>query len=353
MDHKIADILEKCTKIAQQRAAERKSLEAELAPVNETAEPPNLMQKGRGHTSGQIAEFQKLKITQQEQLGLFESFPISKNNISPTLISRIPVFAAVDSKTQEKNISMDTGWTFDTPWGTGSRHGALLDMWDKRVFLAICRLREKRIRGDGGKLPIPIKGIFKLSGTNDVDVDVVICTATDILTEMGLVMAGANYKRLKLAITRLNRAVIELTTTNARYTMGMQSGERGFAFKLLDMQWVINKEDNSGVYYIQLSPVTTRWLQNEFTYIDWDMRKQIADNSSAAALFDFLSTQPKSFEWDMLAVARAIGLDTSVPKRVRQSLTRSCKALEEIKWLEGHDFMGNGRKIPVKLLTWR
>jgi hypothetical protein len=363
MDNKTAEILERCTSIAKKRADEKKALEAELAPpVTDLDTPSRQIQKGRGFTSDQIAEFQRLDIVRKEQDGMFQTFPVSKINISPTLISRIPIFAAMDVDKQEAFYSAAKGWAFDTPWGTGSRHGALLDMWDKSVFLAICRLREKRIRGDGGKLPIPIRNIFrhdteifKLSRAekNDIDVDIVVCTATDILVEMDLSKAGKHYERVKEALVKLNRTVVELTTTNSRYTCGMENGERGFTFKLLDMQWIVNKKDHSGVYYIQLSPVTTRWLESDYTYVVWDVRKQIADNFNAVALFDFLSTQPATFEWDMLAVARAIGLDTSSPKRVRQYLTRGCKALVDIQWLVDFDFTGSGRRTPLKLHTWR
>ena len=284
-------------------------------------------------------------------MGLFESFPINKNNVCPTLLSRLPIFAATDSMDQRKQLNGDMGWEFDTPFGSGTRYGAILDSFDKRVFHALCRLREKRLRGERKALPIPISNIFKISKNGNVDVDVVICTTTEILNEIGLSDGGSNYVMVRDVIKRINRTVIELRTTNNRYTEGMEKGERGFSFKLIDAQWLIN-EEKKGIFYIQFTPITTKWLAEEFTFIDWETRKKIGKHRIALGVYDFLSSQPKSTHWKMIDLANTIGL-RKAPKFIKVDLIRACDHLISIGWLKGYKFKGTGRKTPLELFTWQ
>ena len=331
------------------RSAENRALESELlSPESNTKE--NEARSQLGVTSKQMICSAEDKILLSEQLGLFETIPLSKKDVFPTLLARLPIFMPISRSKQKEYLDEDNYLHFSTPFGRGLRSGPLLTTRDEDTLLALERLRSKQIHGNIDNLPIKISNnLYNLDNRGKVRVDIVICTITMINEELGISDGGKNYNETLHSVRRLANTVIELTT-NKKERYLSKCKEEGGQFKLLDVRW--QEFDNEGFIFAQFSPVVTDWLSNEYTYMDWKTRKALGRNETAKALHRFLSTQPASYKRNLNELAECIGLKDEV-RRIKPRMRSAVKALEKVGFLKDHEFIGNGRKTPVVLMTER
>lgn len=349
MSSKIMSRLKKRAEQAELRLKEVEAVKEELKPVKEQKEIiPSRTETTKGKTSRQIVETLERSITHQEQLGLFDAFPLSRTNICPTLMARSGIFPAMSPKAQQKYLDADNAWVFKSPFGEGRRFGSNLTVFDKCVLHALYRLREKRLRGEHGNLPIKVSKIFKAENDGKVDVDIVICTVAQILDEFGKNLGGKNYRDVLASLKRIAGCRIEMSVNKHDRYLG--KCERGTTFQLIDIEWAAY--DTQGIVYIQFSPIVTQWLEHEFTYLDWDVHMSLGRNETALALHEFLSSQKRHYAIDMLKLAGVIGIKGS-NKVIKARLQSGCKRLKEVGWLEDFEFIGTGRKIPYQLVTTR
>ncbi len=333
---------------AEKRIAERKLLETE---VSHTDEEP-VIKKCYGLASNIITKTINNQLIEKEQLGLFDTFPVTKKNICPTLLTRTPFAPPIKSSDQKNYLDEDNALSFETPFGVGRRFGPNITIFDKRVLHALFRLRNKRLRGEPTSLPIKVSKIFKTENDGTLDVDVVICTTAQILDEFGKNSGGENYNTIKNTIKKLGACRLELTTKKDDRYLG--TIERGLQFQLFDIQW--EAHETEGVFYIQFSPLITRWLEHESTYYDFDMSLKLGRHSTAIALHEFLSSQFTSkchlYERDMLSLAKTIGVRGET-KFIKKKLISASERLIEEGWLTEYKIIGTGRKTPFVMMFYK
>jgi hypothetical protein len=350
IDKRLQRIIEKNEKRAAERAKLQAELQSEVVTVMEQAPPAS--RKTKGLVSNKIAESVDHQLILKEQLGLFDTFPVTKKNICPTLLTRTPFAPPIKSAAQKAYLDEDNALAFDTPFGTGKRYGPNITIFDKRVLHALFRLRNKRLRGEPGRLPIQVSKNFKTETNGKLDVDVVVCTTAQILDEFGMNTGGENYNTIKKALKKLGACRLELTTNKHDRYLG--TIERGFQFQLFDVQWEAYETD--GVFYIQFSPLLTRWLEYESTYYDFDVSLRLGRHSTAIALHEFLSSQFTSkahyYERDMLSLAKTIG-DRGEPKFIKKKLISASERLVEEGWLTEYQLTGTGRKTPFIFMFYK
>lgn len=348
MSSKIMTKLKQRTEEAEKLIAKREVLETELL-TSEIEQSTDDAKKPVCQNSRQMIHSAENNLLRNEQLGLFDTIPLTNKDVFPTLLARIPIFMPITRSKQKELLDEDNYLQFDTPFGSGVRSGPLLTLRDEDTLHALDRLRSKQLHGSGENLPIKVsENLYNHDTSGKLRVDIVICTITMINEELGLTDGGDNYRETLSSVRRLANTVIELTTRKKDRYLGCC--KEGGQFKLLDVRWKAYEEQ--GIVFVQFSPVVTEWLSHEFTYINWQVRKALGRNDTAKALHRFLSTQPKSYSRNIYEIANIIGLRDE-KRRIKTKLTTAVKALKKVGWLQDYDFEGTGRSVPYKLHTYR
>jgi len=334
----------------QQRAAERSTDasrddqldEATVGGSAQAEEPAPPPRPPRGRPSNSVIEDAQLELLRMEQQGRFAKFPLTPESEYPSLLTRIPIFLPVPRSRQAKLLDADNALVFQTSWGTGRKHGPPLTVYDEDTLIALCRLRQTKLTGRPGQLPVPVAELTGPTTEDSVYVHVTQCMITDIQRECGDSDGGRNTKLRLESIKRLAAQVIEFERTSA------QGVTRGTSIKLLEVLWESYKE--RAVLYVQFHPVMARWLEHEYTFINWAIRKQLTDTGKA--LHRFLASQPKQYEITVSKLRTTIGYQRDV-RHLVADIKRTMTRLEELGWLDGWEVVGNGRRTPHKLIVNR
>jgi hypothetical protein len=302
-----------------------------------------------GQTSQQMITGVQTRIDNMLQMGFFDSLPTASRDAWPSLLCRLPIFLPINRPSQKKLLNDDNALVFSTPFGSGERHGPNLDTFDEDVLLAISRLRAKKLRGEHDKLPLKVSKLYKGDDRGRVDVEIVVCTVSQIIDELGYkTFGGKSYEDIKDAIKRLGNTSITLTlNAHDRY---LGSYERGKPFKILDVEW--GAFSSESIFYIQFSPLVTSWLDDSFSYLNHEIRKSLGRKNIAKGLHKFLSTQPKNYSRKIEDIASTLGLFVPL-KEARRQLENACADLIEVGFLADYKMEGSGRKTPIILTTVR
>ena len=277
--------------------------------------------------------------------GFFVSYPLSPQNEFPTLLTRLPIFRPSKRLRQRNLLNRDNALEFSTPFGSGKRYGPPLTVRDEDTLIAITRLRSKRLYGCLERLPIQIADIYHAGG-DDVGVHCVVCSVDQINKELGLTDGGLNYRETLASVKRIGATTLELNLKRHERYLG--EVEMGRMLPLIHVQWEAYSQN--GLLLILFPPVIARWLEQEYTYINWDIRLQLDDLGKA--LHRFLSSQPKQYRAEVLKIAETIGYDGPT-KNVKPRFRRSLEQLKGLGWLLHYAFTGSGRSIPLVLKTTR
>ena len=342
--------LNKLGRKVAERGHDLKALESELLPVEQKSPQKK---SNKGLTSHKIVEQAENRLLKNEQLGLFSAVPVPKKDVLPTLLTRIPLFMAIPKAKQKELLDEDNALPFETPFGKGKRYGANLCVFDEDVMYAMSRLSKKRLSGERDKLPISVPVTYKADQDGNVHVNTVICTVGEILEELGISKGGRERKRVIESIERLCTASLVLTLKKRDRYLG--TCEIGKAIKLIDIEWQLYSTE--GFIFGQFSPVFTYWLEEEYTYLDWEVRKQLK-TSLAKALHRYLSGQLSKRNKDFCKlnklddIASAIGYScrkSSLKKNFKNALAE----LETVGYLLDSDIIGTGRAEPFRLIATR
>lgn len=353
--------LRRCAEEVQSRRREEARLNAELynAPLSDeeiavaadtaTSACEVVATKQRnGLTSDKIVSQASRHLIKQEQLGLFTSIPIQPGNEFPTLIARLPIFPPVTEETQKSLLDKDNALPFDTAFGNGRRFGPMLTVRDEDVLQATSRLRSHRLQGRGSQLPIKIQQIFARGTNEQYEVHFATFTLKQLCDELEWVKGGPNYKLALQSLRRINGTVIELEVAKKERYFGPLA-TRGGGFKLIDIAWDLYKEE--GIIYCQFSPLVVMWLEKEYTYVNWNVRKRLS-SPTARALHRYLSSQPADYKDKLLKIANAIGL--WVPnKKLSNVATAALDQIVQVGWLSSYEITGTGRSTPKMLRVVR
>lgn len=280
-----------------------------------------------------------------EHDGYFVSFPIRPENEFPTLLTRLPIFRPTRRRHQHRLQNVDNAIEFSTPFGTGKRHGPPLTVRDEDTLIALMRLRSRRLIGNPRDLPVSVSDIYKTQ-TGNVGVHYVACTVDQINTEMGLTNGGSNFNATFESVKRLGATQLELNLNkHDRYLNLVTTGRM---IPIIQVQWQVH--DNDGLLVILFPPVIAQWLDKEYTYVNWNIRKELGD--LAKALHRFLSSQPKRYETTVLKICETVGYDGPT-KNAKQRLSGALEEMIKVGWLSSYEFEGTGRKTPLTLKTER
>ena len=321
--------------------------DVQKALLNDLSVELNETPKKRGIASHQIVEQADSKINAQEQLGLFTTLPCQPSDEYPTLLGRLPIFLPVHRSKQKKHLDKDNAYAFETPFGSGRRFGANLSIKDEDILYALLRLRRKKIRGLPSKLPIHENDIYGRDEDGFVTVFATYCTIADIHHELGIGNSGGNYEETLDSIKRLNSCTIELELRKHDKYLG--NIKKGTSIDLLKVVW--NILDEYQTVYVQFNPVVVRWIENDFTYVNWETRRQLKGDVEKA-MHRFLSTQPKYYERKVSEIAATIGL-LLPSNKIRSTLEAAIKNLVKIGFIQEYEISGTGRRTPFVLKTWR
>lgn len=340
--------LNKLGRKVSERNTERQILESELEDITQ-ASPQK--KSTNGLTSNKLVELAEESLYQNEQLGLFDAIPIASKNALPTLLTRIPLFMAIPKAKQKEFLDEDNALPFKTPFGEGKRYGANLCIFDEDVMYALSRLSKKRLSGERDKLPISVPIIYKSDEKGKVHVNAVICTVTEILEKLELSDGGRERKRVIESIERLSSATLVLKLNKHNRYLG--HCEIGKAIKLLDVEWQMYTTD--GIIYGQFSPIFTYWIEEEYTYVDWDIRKKLK-TSLAKALHRYLSGQLNNKNKELTKLNKLDDIALSIGYNCRKSSRKKNfkNALEELKsagYLIDGDVTGTGRAESFRIIA--
>lgn len=322
-----------------------KSPDVEPAPADPNGSDST--KKNRGTPSPELVRKAELRLLEKEQLGLFDSFPIQPGNEFPTLLARLPIFPAIARARQQRLLDADNALPFETPFGRGRRHGPPVSVEDEDCLIALIRLRNRCLIGEGGTFPVPIGTPHFTDEKGRASVHVVCCTLSQVLAEMGQCDSGRNFDRALKSFKRLAAMVVELETKKSDRYFGKST--KGMSFKIVDIVW--EAFEMQGLILAQFPPVVVNWLENHASYIQWDVRRKLTGRN-ARALHRFLSTQPKTYDANMLWIAETIGWEGD-KRRMRTAFQAILEQFVKLNWIEGYEISGTGRRIPYRIHVWR
>jgi len=304
----------------------------------------NIPTKGVGNN---LIDQARLQILQAEQLGLFTSYLVTNRNAIPSLLARLPIFLPIKAKKQLELLDADLAFSFETPFGRGRRFGPPVTIFDEDVLYTLLKLSERRLIGQGKNLPIPLGHDEWLGNdNNDLTVQVAVTLLTGILDEMGLARSGVNYNRCLASVKRLNHVSFELEIKKTNLYLGETwSGEK---IRLIDVKWQSGVEE--GLIYAQITPVIVKWMQEQFTYFDWDVRRKLTTENDKA-VHRFLSTQGDHYKKEITYIADVVGLDVD-KNRLKKTFVSLMDKLEKYGWCT-YLIHGTGRSKPHILEIFR
>lgn len=305
---------------------------------------PPQRQGTRGRTSEAVVERAQLDLFELERSGQFTAVSIHPQNEFPTLLTRIPIFVPGRARRQRARLDQDNSLPFRTSWGTGRKFGPPLTVYDEDTLMALGRLRHNMLIGNPAKMPFPVSKLYASDEEPDVHVHVVLCMLSDIQAMCGTSVGGRNNKLRLQSVRRLAATKIELnkeTKDKVRFA--------GTTIDLVHVRWDVY-EDNA-VLYIQFSPIMAQWLERAYTYIDWNLRRQLRTDVGKA-VHRFLSGQPRKYQIFARKLQATIGHDGPY-KYFMADLREAFQQLQEAGWIREYEILGNGRKQPHKVVVDR
>ena len=193
-------------------------------------------------------------------------------------------------------------------------------------------------------MPYPISTLYRQDDSDDVHVHVVYCMLSDIQDMCGTSKGGRNNKLRLASIKRLAGTKIEFSKETQDKVKST-----GTTIDLIHVKWDVY-EDNA-ILYIQFSPIMATWLESAYTYIDWNLRKQLRSDVGKA-VHRFLSGQPRQYSIGCKKLQATIG-HSGPYKHFMADLREALAQLTEAGWIQASEIEGNGRKQPHKLVLQR
>lgn len=336
LDKRLKEKLDRCAARAKTRAA------TTADPADPTVELSTTQQPSakRGRATLRTVEQHQLNLLRGEREGRFDLTTLNPGGEYPTLLTRLPIFPPAKREHQRGMVDNDNAYVFETSWGIGRRHGPPLTVYDEDTLIALSKLRRNRVIGQPHRFPIPIAA----TPTNPSD--------TQVHTAMGTILdieaicmgsrnkrGGDNYSRRLDSVKRLAASTIEFDG----YRKGARSTlvTSGTTVKLIDVAWQRFYED--AVIIAQFTPIMANWLDQEYTYINWEIRQQLTPTGKA--VHRFLSGQPKKYRIGVEKLMLTIGYRHDL-KEFMRALRKTMKTLTETGWISTWEITGTGRSQP-------
>ena len=304
---------------------------------DDTASP-----RARGYRSRKALRRQLSLPLPGEEEGFLEKTRLPPADELPTFFTRVPIFAPGFSRSQKALID-DARLRITTPWGTVIRNGPALTIYDEDTLYALVHLRDSRVVAPRDYLPLGgIDATYELALEQEADPRHVVhwtrCLISDIQRFLGRSDGGRSARDTLESIKRIARTSLEFETEIPHIA------QRGGILRIYDVLWECWERDS--VLFIQFSPVIARWLEKDFTYIEWQVRRQLSDTGKA--VHRFLSSQPHIYRISCQKLRATIFYMRDF-KSFMRDLRTVMRQLESIGWLRSYEITGTGRKTPYVL----
>jgi len=298
-------------------------------------------ERARGYSSRKALNQQLSLALPGEEQGLIERTRLPPIDELPTFFTRVPLFAPGFSRSQRALIE-DARLKISTSWGSVIRNGPALTIYDEDTLYALVHLRDSRIVAPMEYLPTgsDLSAELVLEGESDPRpvVHWTRCLISDIQRFLGRSDGGRSTKDTLESIKRIARTSLEFETEIPHVA------QRGGILRIYDVLWECWEQDS--VIFVQFSPMIGKWLEKDFTYIDWEVRRQLTDTGKA--VHRFLSSQPKLYNIGCEKLRSTIFYMRDF-KSFMRDLRSILAQLEQIGWLSGFEISGTGRKTPYVL----
>jgi len=331
---------ERLTELSQRatRRGREQSAGEESPPQSAPKARPN-----RGRPSNSVVEDAQLDLLRLEQEGRVTHMPLRPESEYPSLLTRIPIFLPGSPRKQQDLLDSDNAIPFETSWGSGRKHGPPLTVYDEDTLIALFRLRKSRLTGRPEDMPVPVAKLFARQNAELVDVHITQCMLTDIQRQCGGSCGGRNLNARLKSVKRLAAQVIEFERASVSDT-----SRCGTSVKLMEVVW--NSYHDNALIYIQFHPSVAHWLEQEYTYINWSIRKQLTNTGKA--IHRFLASQPKQYQISIKKLSAVIGYQRDTSEFLRD-IRKTMARLVELGWVDAWEIEGNGRRTPYKLVIER
>lgn len=306
------------------------------------ARPGSAVVRNRGFGSRKALNRQLTLPLPAEEQGLIERTRLPPTDELPTFFTRVPIFAPGFSRSQRALIE-DARLLIRTSWGSVIRNGPALTIYDEDTLYALVHLRDSRVVAPREYLPVGgVDPSAELITADAPDPRSVVhwtrCLISDIQKFLGRSDGGRSARDTLESIKRIARTSLEFETEIPRVA------PRGGILRIYDVLWECWEKDS--VIFVQFSPVIAQWLEKDFTYIDWQVRRQLSDTGKA--IHRFLSSQPKLYNIGCEKLRRTIFYMRDF-KSFMRDLRTVMTQLEQIGWIRSYDITGTGRKTPYIL----
>nr|WP_229611016.1 plasmid replication initiator TrfA [Pseudomonas syringae] len=180
--------------------------------------------------------------------------------------------------------------------------GPRLDQGDLDVWITLLHIARRKTMGKS----------FKTS-------------AYELLKQQGKTDAGNNRKTLYKRLFRLAAATLEISATRHSYTGGLVDS--------------IYRDEITHELVISLNPELSKLFgPNEFTHIDWSIRRSLNSKPLAQWLHGFLSSHAEPIPMSVDTIMLMAGSLDASPSSREQNLRRALDALQLASDLHGQPF---------------
>lgn len=293
--------------------------------------------KRRGVAALRLIEDAQLTLFEGERRGDYTQHPVTPGCEFPSIFTRVPIFSPTKIGTAKEMLDAEMAIHFDTGWGRGRKFGPPLTMYDEDTLLALGALRQRQLHGLGTKMPVSVMNPF--SPGDITTVQVLYTTISEINRYLQISKNQEAYQRRLASIKRLGATRIEFTRIADRKLNSAIQAETTVT-PIID--YLTQEMKREGCLYIQFPPVMVRWLQESYTYIDMDVRREMSDTGKA--IHKFVASQSNiNISAEKL---KAVCGDPGSQKEFNRKMRASLKKLGALGVLE-YEISGNGRSMPL------
>jgi hypothetical protein len=274
----------------------------------------------------------------------------------PTLFTRLPLFRPMQrSRAREQQAEATKSSDFvrlNSRWDRGGvwRAGPALTVFDEDTLAGLMQLRSMEFSGNELLMPSKRSQRAELMASSGrrVTVHSVFC----VVSELESLIRGKTPPKKGWGgkvIKQRRESIERLAATSLRFEepKGLDL-YRGKMIPIIEVDWV--GDPKNACYYIQFHPAIVHWLNEYYTYIDLDIRRQLTPFGKA--LHRFLASQVSNahYEIDFEVLLEAIGYEGRVGE-AKTSANAQMKKLLELGFAKSFAFEGNGRSVPFKLVV--
>jgi hypothetical protein len=359
MEQKLAHL----KKVAEQRTAEKlhqaeeRQQQLDLNTATETPPgsiPTQTRQTGKSARAIR-RETREALVRYANEVGI-EQGELWPGKEYPTLFTRLPLFRPMQrnrAREQQAEATKTSDFVrLSSRWERGGvwRSSPALTVFDEDTLAGLMQLRNIEFKGNELLMPSKKRSerteLF-ISNGRKVTVHSVFCVVSELeslIRGKEPPKKGWGGKTIKLRRESIER--LAATTLRFEQPKGLDL-YRGKLIPIIEVDWV--GDPRNACYYVQFHPAIVHWLNEYYTFIDLDIRRQLTPFGKA--LHRFLASQVSNanYQIDFEVLLEAIGFEGRVSEAKKSAISQ-LKKLLDLGFAEGFDFEGNGRSVPFKLI---